>query len=72
MLQVTPIEYDKCGNVVKQYPISTVRKPELGDARWRAWANVKLGMAPVVTGDMKWLHVLSGDRDYANEKPSSM
>ena len=25
MLQVTPIEYDKCGNVVKQYPISTVR-----------------------------------------------
>eukprot|EP00966_Prymnesium_polylepis_P076863 1781410-Prymnesium_polylepis.1 len=53
MLQVTPIEYDKRGNVVKQHPISTVRNPGLGDARWLAWANAELEMAPVVQGDMK-------------------
>ena len=30
-----------------------------------------LDVKPVVQGDMSWLHTLTGDRDYAPEKPSS-
>ena len=67
-----PTQYDKRGNVIAQYPIGTVRNPERADERIYTFSQVHIEVAPVVSGDMSWLHTLSGDRGYQADKPSSV